>query len=321
MRALLLPACLLMAACGRYADFRLPDPGQPANGHWEWQAAPVPVMNNESVDTLNPSVLVWQGSLWNFYSVFDGQAWHSHSASSVDGRVWTGSRRFLSPDPNTWEGSYIAANGAAVRMQGEVLYFYQAGNPPRIGLARSADAHIWRKHDKPVLGFGPRGAWDERATADPYVIQADRHMYMYYLGEDRARRQRLGLAVSDDGLHWTKLRSSPILEPGGPGAFDENGVGEPAVWRSHGSYWMLYTGRSRDETRRLGLAQSRDGIHWQRLPLLIQGAQGWDAKVLCDPTVLVENDVVRVWFGGGDVAHPAENIHGQIGYGELRFKP
>lgn len=320
MRALLLPAFLLLTACGRYGEFRLPDPGKAKDGHWEWVPEATPVMNNEAVDTLNPSVLPWRGSLWNLYSVYDGRTWHTHSARSADGHSWTDRQRILSPEASTWEGSYIAANGSAARVQSEVLYFYQAGNPPRIGMARSADGQIWRKHDQPVVNFGPRGAWDERATADPYVVSVDRQLYMYYLGEDRARRQRLGLAVSHDGLHWTKLRSSPILEPGGPGSFDENGVGEPAVWRSHGSYWMLYTGRSRDETRRLGLARSQDGISWQRLPLIIEGAQAWDAKVVCDPTVLVEDDVVRVWFGGGDVAHPAENIHGQIGYGELRFK-
>ena len=34
--------------------------------------------------------------------------------------------------------------------------------------------------------------------------------------------------------------------------------------------------------------------------------------------VLVEGDTIRVWFGGGDVASPDENLHGQIGYGTLR---
>jgi hypothetical protein len=28
---------------------------------------------------------------------------------------------------------------------------------------------------------------------------------------------------------------------------------------------------------------------------------------------------VGVWFGGGDVASPDENLHGQIGYGVLRM--
>ena len=44
---------------------------------------------------------------------------------------------------------------------------------------------------------------------------------MFYLGEDRAGRQRLGVARSLDGEHWQKLRSNPILEAGKYGSFDE----------------------------------------------------------------------------------------------------
>ncbi len=40
--------------------------------------------------------------------------------------------------------------------------------------------------------------------------------------------------------------------------------------------------------------------------------------MICDPTVLVDGDEVKVWFGGGDVASPDENLHGKIGYATLR---
>jgi hypothetical protein len=33
--------------------------------------------------------------------------------------------------------------------------------------------------------------------------------------------------------------------------------------------------------------------------------------------VLVIGDTIMVWFGGGDVASPDENLHGQIGFGTL----
>ena len=95
-------------------------------------------------------------------------------------------------------------------------------------------------------------------------------------------------------------------------------IGEPAVWQSHGFYWMLFTGRDFSEIRRLGLARSTDGVHWTKLPAVFSGDAAWDSKVICDPTVLVEGGEIRVWFGGGDVASPDENLHGQIGYGVLR---
>jgi predicted GH43/DUF377 family glycosyl hydrolase len=241
-------------------------------------------------------------------------------ARSGDGLQWQGGQLAIEPDTRTWEGAAIAANGAALARGGQIHYWYQAGEPPRIGLARS-DGSRWVKQGAPVLDYGPRGAWDERALGDPYVIEEGGWLYMYYLGEDRARRQRLGVARSRDGVIWTRHRGNPVMELGVDGEFDESGLGEPAVWRERGWWWMLYTGRDRNEVRRMGLARSRDGLKWERTPLVISGGQSWNAKVVCDATVIVEPDRVRVWFGGGDAAHPAENINGQIGYGELRWKP
>jgi predicted GH43/DUF377 family glycosyl hydrolase len=316
--------CAATCACGRYADFTLPPPesGGP-QPPFAWQPSTGPVLGRgeagqwDSVDVLNPSVVRFQGQYLNLYSGFDGHTWHTGSAISSDGVHWRKQGRILSP--SGWEGAYIAANGSALVQGNEILYWYQAGDPPRIALARSTDGVTWSKETGPVLSTGPRGSFDERGVADPYVIRAAGQIYLFYVGEDRARRQRLGIARSRDGVHWEKLRSSPVLELGSAGAFDENGLGEPAVWSSAGSYWMLYTGRDHEERRRVGLAKSPDGVHWEREPGFapLAGSESWDSQVVCDPTLEVMDRQIRVWFGGGDVARPDQNIHGQIGVGLL----
>ena len=271
----------------------------------------------DAVDVLNPSVIRQGDAYYNFFSGYDGKTWHTGLAVSGDGVSWHKEARILSPDPATWEGTTIAANGSAITDQSGILYYYQAGEPAQIGMARSRNGHQWQRNGAPVLTHGPYGSWDERGVGDPYVIRAGAGYYMFFLGMDRARRQSLGVAMSDDGVSWYKLRSNPILDPGEYGSFDAKGLGEPAVWTSRGYYWMLFTGRDRDEIRRLGLARSRDGVRWEKLPMVIAGDQAWDSKVMCDPTVIVTRDRVTVWFGGGDVAQPDQNIHGQIGLGEL----
>lgn len=77
---------------------------------------------------------------------------------------------------------------------------------------------------------------------------------------------------------------------------------------------MLYTGRAHDEVRRLGVARSKDGVHWEKVNQVFAGTQPWNSKVLCDATILASPNGLRVWFGGGDVPRPDENIHGQIGF-------
>ena len=321
-------ACIVLAGCGRYADFTLPvlsgakdDPNS-----FLFAEQPEPVLRRgaagewDSHDALNPSVVKHDGVYYNFYSGYDGSTWRTGLATSADGVAWPKQGVVLSPDAATWEGSYWAANGAALFHEGRFWYWYQAGakETPRLALARSADGRRWTKEPAPVLELGPRGSWDERGAGDPYVIRIEPWFYLYYLGQDRARRQRLGIARSKDGVKWEKLRANPLLELGGYGEFDENGLGEPAVWQGQGWYWMLYTGRDRGERRRLGLARSRDGVSWRKLARVIGGGASWNSQVICDPTVLVEGGRVRVWFGGGDVAHPVENIDGQIGVGEWK---
>lgn len=308
IRAAVVTLAFVSAACGRYGNFTLPPlPGGNSNIKITFEEQPGPAIARGAWhDLLNPTSAA--GRL--YLSAWDGRTWRT--VDSAGGVV-------LSPDPRTWEGSYIAANGSALEVNGAVWYWYVAGarERPQIGLARD-----WKKEPRPVLETGPYMSWDEYGVADPYVIRIGSTFYMYYLGEDRAVRQRIGVARSDDGVHWRKLAANPVLEIGEPGSFDENGLGEPAVWQARGFYWMLYTGRGAGEARKLGIARSTDGIHWSKMDSVFGGAHQWDAKVMCDPSVEpIDGASVRVWFGGGDVARPDENLNGQIGVGVLRMEP
>jgi sucrose-6-phosphate hydrolase SacC (GH32 family) len=307
IRGILPLSVVWLTGCG-YSDFTLPklSPTAPAPV-LRFQAQPDPVISRGQFhDALNPSV----AGPYNLYSVFDGQ-WHTALATTADATHWTPQGVVL----RAAAGDYIAANGSAVAHNNQFWYWYETGTKDRIriSLARSSDARAWKPEPAPVLSIGPSGSWDERAVADPYVIRLGDHFYMYYLGQDRAVRQRLGVARSTDGVHWEKLRANPVLEM----EPEEAGLGEPAVWQSHGYYWMLFTVRDFSENRHLRLARSTDGIHWLRLPQFIRGDQPWNSKVICDPTVVVDGERILVWFGGGDVASPDENLHGQIGFATL----
>ena len=301
-------AILSSFGCGRYASFTLPEVrGGDTSLVYRFVAQPEPVIaRDEFRDALNPSV----AGRVNLYSVFDGQ-WHTALATSEDGVHWRKQGIVL----RAAAGRYIAANGSAVSYGGQVWYWYETGTKDRvrISLARSSDARTWRAEPAPVLDVGPVGSWDERAVADPYVIRIEPFFYMYYLGQDRAVRQRIGVARSSDGVHWEKLRANPVMEM----EEDEAGIGEAAVWQSDGFYWMLYTVRDFAENRYLRLARSTDGVRWTRLAVRYKGTEAWDSKVICDPTVVVDSGRILVWFGGGDVASPDENLHGQIGFATL----
>ena len=305
---LCLSAALLLSSCGRYATFTLPPlPGGDTSLTFRFLPEPEPVLTRGDFhDALNPSVA---GNV-NLYSVYDGQ-WHTALATTQDNIHWQPQGIVLRAPA----GTYIAANGSALLHDRQYWYWYETGAKDRlrISLARSPDARAWQPEPAPVLDTGPSGSWDERAVADPYVIRVTGTFYMYYLGQDRAVRQRIGVARSEDGIHWEKLRANPIVEMDD----DERGLGEPAVWNSHGFYWMLYTVRDFSESRYLRLARSTDGVRWTKLSARYKGDQPWNSKVICDPSVAVDGERILVWFGGGDVASPDENLHGQIGFATL----
>jgi hypothetical protein len=278
---------LLASGCGRYSDFKLPEaPGGDPSLSYRFVAEPDPVLTRDLFrDALNPSV----AGRVNLYSVYDGQ-WHTALATSDDGVHWRKQGIVL----RAAAGSYIAANGSALSYGGQFWYWYETGarDRLRISLARSADARAWQPEPAPVVDAGPAGSWDERAVADPYVIRIEPYFYLYYLGQDRAARQRIGVARSGDGVHWEKLRSNP----GGEMDEEEAGIAE---------------------NRYLRLARSTDGVRWTKLAVQYKGTQAWNSKAICDPTVVVEGGRILVWFGGGDVASPDENLHGQIGFATL----
>ena len=286
-----------------------------------WDISPVPTIERgpsgewDAVDLLNPSLVRYGGRYLNLYSGFDGNTWHTGLAVSEDGERWSKKGRVLSPEG--WEGDYIAANGAAVISNSEIFYWYQAGpkEAVQIGLARSQDGERWQKHPQPVIVQGPRGSWDETAVGDPYVISCGQWFYMFYLGQNRHDRQRLGLARSLDGIHWQKEHRNPLIAGGAPGSFDTRGVGEPAVFRSGDKFYMLYVGRDQGERRQIGWAESANGVDWRKLENAprLAGNLDWNRATVCDPEVMVIDDRLHVLFGAGDKAAPDENVNGVIG--------
>jgi predicted GH43/DUF377 family glycosyl hydrolase len=314
MRVLLFGFVLLVSCGRRYEDFTLPAPVAAAKLNLQWQTRPEPVIaRGDAFDVLNPSVIRWNGQYTNLYSTFDGRSWHTDLATSTDGINWQKQGRALDA-----KGDYIAANGGAVVFGNRILYAYQSGpkGQTQISMAESTDGRSFTPQGV-ILTLGPRMSWDEVSLGDPYLITANNRLYLFYLGEDRARRQRLGIATSTDGKTWAKLRG-PVLELGAAGDFDENGLGEPAVFAADGQWVMLYTGRDRKERRAMGYAVSTDGRHWRkRKEPILRGDQPWMAAVVCDATVLVEEGKARIWFGGGDLPKPDERLNGQIGYAEL----
>lgn len=115
--------------------------------------------------------------------------------------------------------------------------------------------------------------WEEYATFNPAAVVRDGKVYVLYRAEDATgdaaighHTSRIGLAESDDGLHFTR-RPQPVLYPDRDAQRQyewTGGVEDPRiVEREDGEYVLTYTQWDRDVPR-LAVATSRDLVHWEK---------------------------------------------------------
>ena len=83
-----------------------------------------------------------------------------------------------------------------------------------IGHAVSSNRRDWQVLPDAIRP-GADGSWDDLATWTGSAIEHESRWYMLYTGVSRADDglvQRIGLAVSDDLVQWSKHVANPVLE-------------------------------------------------------------------------------------------------------------
>lgn len=112
--------------------------------------------------------------------------------------------------------------------------------------------------------------WEERNVLNPSVVVKDGRIYMIYRAQDMQMTSRLGLAVSDDGLHFTK-QPEPVLYPDNDNMKQyewKGGIEDPRVVETpDGKYIMTYTAYD-GKVARLCIAISNDLQKWSKLGLV-----------------------------------------------------
>jgi len=115
--------------------------------------------------------------------------------------------------------------------------------------------------------------WEEHATFNPAAVVKDGKVYVLYRAEDASGEQmigghtsRIGLAESQDGLHFTR-KSAPVLYPDGDAQREyewPGGVEDPRIVEAEdGMYVLTYTQWNR-RIPRLAIATSRDLVNWTK---------------------------------------------------------
>jgi predicted GH43/DUF377 family glycosyl hydrolase len=124
----------------------------------------------------------------------------------------------------------------------------------------------------PILRKSVR--WEALHTFNPAAIVRKGKILVLYRAEDDTgtkeiggHTSRLGLAESDDGIHFRR-RATPVLFPADDAQREREwpgGVEDPRIVENEdGTYVLTYTEWNR-VTYSVGIATSRDLIHWKKL--------------------------------------------------------
>ena len=119
--------------------------------------------------------------------------------------------------------------------------------------------------------------WENKDVFNPAAVVRDSKVWLLYRAEDSIGRyngtSRLGLAVSADGLHFTK-ENEPVFFPANDSMkiYEwEGGVEDPRVVENEaGQYILTYTAYD-GHLARLCFAVSNDLHHWKKMGTVLQG--------------------------------------------------
>ena len=120
---------------------------------------------------------------------------------------------------------------------------------------------------------------------------------------------RIRHAISDDGLN---------IDAEGEICVDVEGleyrIGRPRVFQLNNKFFMHYTRGTTDGQYLAGLAESIDGIHWNRIDSelgITLSESGWDSRHLCYPALLEVRGKIYMFYNGNDMGKEG------FGYAEL----
>ncbi len=148
------------------------------------------------------------------------------------------------------------------------LYFRGQGEDrhDQIGVAYSDfdtfDGINWKMSpDNPVVPVSRVSAdFDSGHILDPAAIAVNKHVYLYYTGYNISwnnwnRPSHIGLAISEDGIHFEKVDHNPIIEGTAPEVVAHNG-----------RIYLFFQRKNSDGFFEIYCSQSRDGIHFDDWP-------------------------------------------------------
>lgn len=101
--------------------------------------------------------------------------------------------------------------------------------------------------DAPILV--PELPWEEKCIEGGSVVEHKGKLYFFYGGAYNNYPQQIGVAVSKDGVHFTRLSDEPLLRCGAKDEWNASESGHPDIFQDHDGTTTLFYQGNRDHGR------------------------------------------------------------------------
>jgi predicted GH43/DUF377 family glycosyl hydrolase len=214
--------------------------------------------------------------------------WHRHPGNPVFPAV-----------PGTWREAQTA--NPDLLLIGETYFMYfrgQRNGHDRIGVATIPrdrfDGVTWEIHPEPIIDVGPKGSFDENHALDPAAILFQGKVFLYYTASSPREDRAICLAVSHDGIHFTKYENNPVVIGGAP----------EVVLRDRVFYLYFWKQVPGKKGFQIHYATSLDGYRYQEpihsLALPVGPEGSWDSFTVETPRIFYENRLYYMMYCGSD---------------------
>lgn len=201
-----------------------------------------------------PGAMVYDDKIHLFYQTYgkDEKSAICH-AWSKDGINFT--RNVTNPivkAKGSWNNGR-AIDADVIQFQ-KMLYMYFASRDPegkiqfqmvtRCPLDGQFERNSWEQCcNQPVLK--PEKIWEQDCIEAAAALVKENKVYLFYAGAYNNCPQQIGVAVSNDGIHFKRIFEDPFIPCGIPGTWNSSESGHPYVFEDRdGKVYLFYQGNN-----------------------------------------------------------------------------
>lgn len=161
-------------------------------------------------------------------------------------------------------------------------------------------------HDKPVLGLGELGCFDDSGAMPSWIVNHPEGKYLYYIGWNVGKtvpyRLSIGLAkCKNEATDFKRVFRGPILDRC---TLDPQWCAAPCVLYEDDIWRMWYLSCTTWEVHQdkpepfylIKCAESDDGIHWEKKDIICIDLKPPEQIAIARPCVLKQHGTYRMWY-------------------------